>query len=172
MSVVLYLYFFFFFFFFSSRRRHTRSLRDWSSDVCSSDLLAASETAAECAKAWKLAQQWRIDGVLSLEKFLSNEDTKTFARWAAEYVRRCAKEGWTDHARLPDRKRGLFEKKPKLLVAYGFDVLPPQSKDFLSSFELIFCRPERMKSSLRKTRYPSSRHELEAAARWARAKVE
>src|SRR6266496_873839 len=29
---------FIFFFFFSSRRRHTRSLRDWSSDVCSSDL--------------------------------------------------------------------------------------------------------------------------------------
>src|SRR5690349_4501081 len=27
------------FIFFSSRRRHTRSLRDWSSDVCSSDLL-------------------------------------------------------------------------------------------------------------------------------------
>src|SRR5699024_12039081 len=27
-------------FFFSSRRRHTRSKRDWSSDVCSSDLLA------------------------------------------------------------------------------------------------------------------------------------
>src|SRR5207249_7198582 len=26
-------------FFFSSRRRHTRSKRDWSSDVCSSDLL-------------------------------------------------------------------------------------------------------------------------------------
>src|SRR5699024_4781750 len=27
-----------FVFFFSSRRRHTRSKRDWSSDVCSSDL--------------------------------------------------------------------------------------------------------------------------------------
>src|SRR3712207_6848204 len=27
------------FFFFSSRRRHTRYWRDWSSDVCSSDLL-------------------------------------------------------------------------------------------------------------------------------------
>src|SRR5690606_39305973 len=26
------------FFFFSSRRRHTRFSRDWSSDVCSSDL--------------------------------------------------------------------------------------------------------------------------------------
>src|SRR3982751_1028008 len=29
--------------FFSSRRRHTRSDRDWSSDVCSSDLLGVSE---------------------------------------------------------------------------------------------------------------------------------
>src|SRR2546422_3253863 len=28
-----------FFFFFSSRRRHTRCSRDWSSDVCSSDLV-------------------------------------------------------------------------------------------------------------------------------------
>src|SRR3712207_7435135 len=28
-------------FFFSSRRRHTRYWRDWSSDVCSSDLLQA-----------------------------------------------------------------------------------------------------------------------------------
>src|SRR5216684_5720090 len=28
------------FFFFSSRRRHTRCSRDWSSDVCSSDLWA------------------------------------------------------------------------------------------------------------------------------------
>src|SRR6267378_1984358 len=32
----------FFFFFFSSRRRHTRSLRDWSSDVCSSDLIVTN----------------------------------------------------------------------------------------------------------------------------------
>src|SRR2546421_5267307 len=45
-SMVLSMFLFFcriillclFFFFFSSRRRHTRSDRDWSSDVCSSDL--------------------------------------------------------------------------------------------------------------------------------------
>src|SRR5688572_31298411 len=35
------LFSFFFFFFFSSRRRHTRFDCDWSSDVCSSDLIAA-----------------------------------------------------------------------------------------------------------------------------------
>src|SRR3712207_1460462 len=32
------------FFFFSSRRRHTRYWRDWSSDVCSSDLLIGLTT--------------------------------------------------------------------------------------------------------------------------------
>src|SRR2546429_4149193 len=33
-----------FFFFFSSRRRHTRCSRDWSSDVCSSDLVSVLPT--------------------------------------------------------------------------------------------------------------------------------
>src|SRR5207249_5118196 len=37
-----FLLYFFYFFFFSSRRRHTRSKRDWSSDVCSSDLVSSS----------------------------------------------------------------------------------------------------------------------------------
>src|SRR2546429_1329070 len=31
------------FFFFSSRRRHTRCSRDWSSDVCSSDLVVQGD---------------------------------------------------------------------------------------------------------------------------------
>src|SRR5699024_11931764 len=36
-----------YFFFFSSRRRHTRSKRDWSSDVCSSDLVDTAREALE-----------------------------------------------------------------------------------------------------------------------------
>src|SRR5260370_14824064 len=36
-----------FFFFFSSRRRHTRFKCDWSSDVCSSDLLVQSPADTE-----------------------------------------------------------------------------------------------------------------------------
>src|SRR5690606_40045969 len=36
-----------FIFFFSSRRRHTRFSRDWSSDVCSSDLGSAIMLRAE-----------------------------------------------------------------------------------------------------------------------------
>src|SRR6266496_3594068 len=44
LMAVQYTHFIDIFFFFSSRRRHTRSPRDWSSDVCSSDL----STCARC----------------------------------------------------------------------------------------------------------------------------
>src|SRR5207302_2940694 len=37
------------FFFFSSRRRHTRFSRDWSSDVCSSDLTGRDRSSAAVA---------------------------------------------------------------------------------------------------------------------------
>src|SRR5690606_39827241 len=38
----------YFCFFFSSRRRHTRFSRDWSSDVCSSDLVLAVLPTRSC----------------------------------------------------------------------------------------------------------------------------
>src|SRR2546429_6887968 len=40
-------------FFFSSRRRHTRCSRDWSSDVCSSDLTSNGREAVERAVSLK-----------------------------------------------------------------------------------------------------------------------
>src|SRR6266498_5491563 len=40
-----------FFFFFSSRRRHTRCGRDWSSDVCSSDLIRVPDETERRSKA-------------------------------------------------------------------------------------------------------------------------
>src|SRR5690625_5571494 len=42
--MLLYYWSIYFFFFFSSRRRHTRWPRDWSSDVCSSDLYSSRNT--------------------------------------------------------------------------------------------------------------------------------
>src|SRR5438128_8222785 len=52
------MYFHAYIFFFSSRRRHTRCYRDWSSDVCSSDLSRAASAyedtvtvGARCARA-------------------------------------------------------------------------------------------------------------------------
>src|SRR5690625_7631786 len=52
-------------FFFSSRRRHTRWPRDWSSDVCSSDLwlqrLVASDGVSE--QDWIAEERYQRDGV-------------------------------------------------------------------------------------------------------------
>src|SRR5690606_39563878 len=48
------------YFFFSSRRRHTRFSRDWSSDVCSSDLLDGQLVQALPAYREALAKFQRI----------------------------------------------------------------------------------------------------------------
>src|SRR5262249_61838899 len=54
-----------FFFFFSSRRRHTRLVSDWSSDVCSSDLISPqlSQIIAKCLAA-RAADRWQSAGEL------------------------------------------------------------------------------------------------------------
>src|SRR3712207_406823 len=62
----------FFIFFFSSRRRHTRYWRDWSSDVCSSDL-----------------QSSRIENYLGFPAGLSGSD---LARRATDQARRLGAE--------------------------------------------------------------------------------
>src|ERR1039457_7627468 len=57
------LEFIFAYFFFSSRRRHTRLVGDWSSDVCSSDLLDCPISATV---AWRLVCMRRINWAAAL----------------------------------------------------------------------------------------------------------
>src|SRR5207249_9299965 len=53
-------------FFFSSRRRHTRSKRDWSSDVCSSDLIKSIQAAI-----WDLNKLQALPEIKLLEQIKS-----------------------------------------------------------------------------------------------------
>src|SRR5204863_4818634 len=73
------------FFFFSSRRRHTRSLRDWSSDVCSSDL---DTEGIGCPRSWlrRLRSQAR-----SLDAFSRVMSSLARKPWRSE-ERRVGKE--------------------------------------------------------------------------------
>src|SRR5699024_11719411 len=77
--IVSHMTLYFFFFFFSSRRRHTRSKRDWSSDVCSSDL-----EVMEMNVPFGLGRKWR-----RLEQL--GHEPRFAAAWRSE-ERRVGKE--------------------------------------------------------------------------------
>src|SRR5699024_11887496 len=81
----------FFCFFFSSRRRHTRSKRDWSSDVCSSDLniLEMVGVSAISQKKREYHPEVSSTGPLSHETPISAVQTNAVSRFAS-----CAKRGY------------------------------------------------------------------------------
>src|SRR5690606_40556623 len=66
-------------FFFSSRRRHTRFSRDWSSDVCSSDLdphAAFSASVPYLAQAGLVLSGWQLGrAALAARRLLGHADT-------------------------------------------------------------------------------------------------
>src|SRR5438067_13364310 len=70
----------FFFFFFSSRRRHTRSKRDWSSDVCSSDLVKSGDfvvAAPDQVSAFLTSQQADFDiGRQPVEHYVATKNVQ------------------------------------------------------------------------------------------------
>ena len=155
----------------------------WQSAIRASDwgglLLSLASTAEDCSRAWKLVHEWGIAEALG--KLPGNEDAMAFAGWAAAYARRCEKDRGTDAARLPDVVAGLLGEslpgKPSTLVAFGYDVLPPQTHRFLDAcrsqgIEVLNCSAQPRAARAVRLVYPSAREELEAAAHWARAKVE
>src|SRR5690606_40212285 len=75
------------FFFFSSRRRHTRFSRDWSSDVCSSDLLVEPVAqAGRCGLGRLLVRGEQRTGDKSVDEVL--HDQASVADLAGRLLRR------------------------------------------------------------------------------------
>src|SRR5256885_6839060 len=88
-----------FVFFFSSRRRHTRLQGDWSSDVCSSDLVPAAEvlinTAAVQDNIRDLAKQLNIPDLIaegSIQYGMQSFDQSLFQWYQRSEERRVGKE--------------------------------------------------------------------------------
>jgi probable DNA repair protein len=142
-------------------------------------LLAVPQAAADCRRAWELANAWRIDGALGA--FDGNDDQKAFAEWSRDYAQRCAVEKHADAARLADVVAPLLEdaalRKPKRLVLYAFDLMTPQEQDFVAAcekagIEVRSCAPQERSGKARRVAFRSAREELEAAAQWARARLE
>src|SRR5436190_22858921 len=92
-------------FFFSSRRRHTRSLCDWSSDVCSSDLGRAQGSSNPQAT-WRVTAKLectelvRLVAAISIARPRSEErrvGKECRCRWSPDAVKK--KESVTEGAR-------------------------------------------------------------------------
>lgn len=133
-------------------------------------LIASTQAAAQCRDAWKLMHAWRIGAVRG------TEDAEAFVEWSAAYARRAGNEA--DAARLPDLAVArIGARKPKALVAYAFDLLTPQQRDFFAAcgaegVEVRSCAPGRREAQPSRLSFPGAREELEAAARWGRARLE
>src|SRR5207249_9540656 len=97
------------YFFFSSRRRHTRSKRDWSSDVCSSDL-GRWESNPRPEKSNALPLQW-VRSIVHSESTDPNPLKRYFP--SAKHCRRTA---MSIHCLFPSatprRKEGIKGEKP------------------------------------------------------------
>src|SRR3989454_2234849 len=108
---------YFFFFFFSSRRRHTRLQGDWSSDVCSSDLVLLTSLLV-----WLL---------LIRVTLIVRAPTATVAWWASGDTAVMAAAAWVLYTWFAgdwDRQRLSFATGDKGLriarVLYGLGLIP------------------------------------------------
>src|SRR5204862_2580621 len=85
------------FFFFSSRRRHTRSLRDWSSDVCSSDL-SARPTRCESSYATSTLLVLRTDAAIASQSTGERSEERRVGK-------ECRSRGSPYHDKKKSRKK-------------------------------------------------------------------
>jgi probable DNA repair protein len=141
------------------------------------ELLSPARAAEQCRDAWRLAHAWRIDGALEL--FPGNDDARAFAEWARAYAKRAT--GEIDSARLPDAVGEMLNDKalpkPQALIVFGFEIVPPQTRDFLRAcaregVAVGVCETRRSAGTVTRVTRASARDELETAARWARARLE
>src|SRR5699024_11474628 len=103
-------------FFFSSRRRHTRSKRDWSSDVCSSDLRAPQHryTRQTCYRPGLLAYaEHLVDVMVSLAaaELLATRGEATAAVAAADMAIMSAQIGRASCRARAEWSEGGEERK-------------------------------------------------------------
>src|SRR2546422_6318039 len=101
-----------YFFFFSSRRRHTRCSRDWSSDVCSSDLTVAS--VRECPNL-------RLDREAVTRRFASPyKETAMRPRFALFATLAVATTAWAQAPRPTPSSRRRDRKSTRLNSSHGY----------------------------------------------------
>src|SRR5439155_14294878 len=122
-------------FFFSSRRRHTRWPRDWSSDVCSSDLVVNRSAADLLHDARSRERAACIPEAVQLyEGAISTAERSGEKAILAEALRRLAVV--VHHRNESARARDLCDRSYKLACALGNDVLAAEALNTMGGLAL------------------------------------
>src|SRR5207245_2965182 len=130
---MFYVLFIVVFFFFSSRRRHTRCYRDWSSDVCSSDLARRRYEEAEQMQAARLARTTADIATAEERRRYARNDLERFqALFAAELISR----------RTLEEAQELAGVREKELTAARAELRTVSAGDLSSTGDLAGFRKE------------------------------
>src|SRR6266542_4852359 len=116
-------------FFFSSRRRHTRCYRDWSSDVCSSDLGGAlpgdgTGPIARTVPRWGIEVPGPLEGVVAAQSRVTSSFESSLSGTASD----------------PHRRKSARRKPPSSEEAKGTQKEPQRSARLRGGHEEVVVR--------------------------------
>jgi len=131
---------------------------------------------ALAAEAWTRLHEFRVP--LNASAFDATAETRSFARWAAQYRDECSRKLWIDTARLPDAlTTAISELRPLLpatITVYGFDQMVPQKRAFLDALgeqgipvRILSAEAVQVSEAI-KLCFDDPLSEVQAIARWAR----
>jgi len=143
------------------------------------DTLLDLPAAAEAARtSWQLLHAWRLD--LQAIETHAGDDTAAFLSWSRKFRVLTQDQRWCEAARWPDVLAPFLHQitLPSAIVLAGFQELTPQQEMFLDACRsagvavTVHQPPLRAPHTAARIALRDPAHELETAARWARALLE
>lgn len=144
----------------------------WQGILSGTPLLDVPATARACSEAWALIREWRVP--LDHPSWQYTEDTATFWKWASQLQSTLGRKGWIDPAAMPDR---VEFSSPQQIEMRGFDELTPQQEAVLARLiaaggEASRFTPRSKSGRTVRVGMADAKEEIEAAAVWARHRIE
>ena len=138
-------------------------------------LLRVDAAAGEAIEAWELLHAWKIPRYDS--RFQSADDPAAFQEWANTFESICRERAWLDPARLADFLRSEGELQwsgnpPPAIGLAGFDEPTPQQTALFATLDTVRLGDERSPGRAVLVSLPDSQSEIEAAAQWARDRLD
>jgi probable DNA repair protein len=149
-----------------------------AADSTTASLRPVDALAQTAAEAWQRLHDYR--GHNRLQKHAGNTDTRAFARWAAEFDRRCTRAHYLTEAQLPETLRAAIATRsltpPSNLLLVGFDSKTPAQLALLEAIrstaaEISDLDHREPAPSLTLADAPDEYAEITACAHWLRARL-